>query len=57
MADFYYQICDLNLKKVASIGTIGIKIKNKKKSLNNTTIDPIELSKILQDLKKEKLTT
>ena len=57
VADFYYQICDLNLKKVASIGTIGIKIKNKKKSLNNTTIDPIELSKILHDLKKEKLTT
>ena len=55
VADFYYQICDLNLKKVASIGTIGIKIKNKKKSLNNTTIDPIELSKILHDLKKRKI--
>ena len=30
IADFYYQILDLNSKKVASIGTIGIKHKNKK---------------------------
>ena len=31
IADFYYQILNLNSKKVASIGTIGIRYKNKKK--------------------------
>ena len=55
IADFYYQILSLNLKKVASIGTIGIKFKNKKKTLTNTTLDPIQLSSILKNLKKEKI--
>ena len=55
VADFYYQILNLNSKKVASIGTIGIKIKDKKKSLNNTTLDPILLSKILKDLKNKRI--
>ena len=32
VADFYYQILDLNKKKVASIGTIGVKYLNKKKN-------------------------
>ena len=45
----------LNSKKVASIGTIGIKYKGKKKSLTNTTLDPIQLSFILKKLKKEKI--
>ena len=53
IADFYYQISDLNNKKVASIGTLGIKSKNFKKGLSNTTIDPIQLSKILSNLKKK----
>jgi murE/murF fusion protein len=55
IADFYYQISDLNNKKVASIGTLGIKSKNFKKSLSNTTIDPIQLSKILSNLKKKNI--
>ena len=55
IADFYYQILDMNLKKVASIGTIGIRFKGKKKTLTNTTLDPIELSFILGDLKKKKI--
>ena len=55
IADFYYQILNLNLKKVASIGTIGIKYKGKKKSITNTTLDPIQLSSILYKLKKEKV--
>ena len=55
VADFYYQILNLNLKKVASIGTIGIQTKDKKKSLNNTTLDPIQLSEILKDLKLKKI--
>ena len=45
VADFYFQILKLNKKKVASIGTLGIKTQNYiKKSFQNTTIDPITLS-------------
>ena len=55
IADFYYQILNLNLKKVASIGTIGIRYKNKKRSLTNTTLDPIQLSSILKEKKKKKI--
>jgi len=55
IADFYYQILNLNFKKVASIGTIGIKYKDKKKLLTNTTLDPIQLSSILEYLKKKKI--
>ena len=55
IADFYYQILDLNNKKVASIGTLGIKSKKYKKNLSNTTIDPIQLSKILTNLKKQNI--
>ena len=32
IADFFFQILNLNSKKVASIGTIGIRLKDKKKS-------------------------
>ena len=53
IADFYYQILNLNNKKVASIGTLGVKSKNLKINLSNTTIDPIQLSKILNNLKKQ----
>jgi MurE/MurF fusion protein len=55
IADFYYQILDLNNKKVASIGTLGIKSKKFKKNLSNTTIDPIQLGKILSNLKKKNI--
>ena len=55
IADFYYQILNLNSKKVASIGTLGIKYKNKKKTLNNTTLNPIELGTALKDLKKKNI--
>ncbi|MDC1079617.1 UDP-N-acetylmuramoyl-L-alanyl-D-glutamate--2,6-diaminopimelate ligase [Candidatus Pelagibacter sp.] len=55
IADFYYQILDLNNKKVASIGTLGIKSKKYKKNLSNTTIDPIQLSKILNKIKKQNI--
>ncbi len=55
IADFYFQILKLNKKKVASIGTLGIKTVYSWKNLSNTTIDPIELSKILQNLKKQKI--
>ena len=53
VADYFYQILNFNKIKVASIGTLGIKKKNSLRSLPNTTIDPITLSKILMDLKKK----
>ena len=55
VADFYFQILKLNKKKVASIGTLGIKTENYIKKVSNTTIDPITLSMILNKLKKEKI--
>ena len=55
IADFYYQILNLNSKKVASIGTLGVRYKNKKKKLNNTTLDPISLCKTLVKLRHEKI--
>jgi len=55
IADFYLQILKLNKKKVASIGTLGIKTKNYIKKVSNTTIDPITLSRILNNLKKERI--
>jgi murE/murF fusion protein len=55
IADFYYQILNLNNKKVASIGTLGIRSKKYKKDSSNTTVDPIQLSKILNNLKKKNI--
>ena len=54
ISDFFFQILNLNNKKVASIGTIGIRYQNKKKILPKTTLDPIQLSNILKNLKKKK---
>ena len=55
IADFYFQILKFNSKKVASIGTIGLRYNDKKKTLVNTTSDPIQLSSILSGLKKRKI--
>jgi murE/murF fusion protein len=55
VADFYFQILRLNNKKVASIGTLGIKTQNYIKKVSNTTIDPITLSITLNKLKKERI--
>ncbi len=55
VADFYYQILNLNNKKVASIGTLGVKSKNINFSLSNTTIDPIKLGQIFTILKRQKI--
>ena len=54
VADFYFQILNLNKKKVVSIGTIGVRDKSKRKNLINTTLDPIQLGRLLFNLKKEK---
>ena len=55
IADFYFQILKLNKKKVASIGTLGIKTAFSKSTVINTTLDPIELGKTLVKLKKKKI--
>ena len=52
IADFYYQILNLNKKKVASIGTLGIKTYLKNLEIKNTTLDPISLNDQLQKIKK-----
>jgi len=55
ITDFYFQILKLNKIKVASIGTLGVKKGNYVKGVSNTTIDPIKLSKVLNQLKKENI--
>ena len=55
IADFYFQILKLNKKKVASIGTLGIKTISGKIEVNNTTLNPIILSYYLKKLKKQRI--
>ena len=55
VAEFYYQILKLNNKRVASIGTLGVKSNNININLSNTTIDPIQLGQILKKLKIQKV--
>jgi len=52
IANFYYQILTLNNKKVAAIGTLGILSKKLKLITNNTTVDPVNIHKILKKLKE-----
>ena len=55
VSDFYFQLLKLNKIKVASIGTLGVKSKNFRSNLPNTTIDPIRLGQILSKLKSQKI--
>ena len=55
VADFYYQILRLNNKKVASIGTLGVRSEMTSFNLSNTTSDPITLGKLLTRLKNNKI--
>ncbi len=55
VSDFYFQLLNLNKVKVASIGTLGVKSKNLRSNLPNTTIDPIRLGQILSKLKSQKI--
>ena len=43
VADFYYQILNLSKKRVASIGTIGVQSKNKKKKNNKYNIKSLRI--------------
>ena len=55
VSDFYFQLLKLNKIKVASIGTLGVKSKNMRRNLQNTTIDPIRMGQILSKLKSQKI--
>ena len=55
VCNFYFQILNLNKKKVASIGTLGIRTAFENLPLANTTINPLQLSKILKKISKRKI--
>ena len=55
IADFYFQILNFNKKRVASIGTLGIKTNSYTKTIANTTMDPVLLSKTLNNIKNERI--
>ena len=55
VADFFYQILNLNNIPVASIGTLGIKYNNKIMKTNLTSPDTITIHKILEKLKKNNI--
>ena len=55
VANFFYQILDLNGISSASIGTLGILSKNYKKKTGLTSMDPLSLHKNLELLAKKKI--
>ena len=55
ICDFYFQILNLNKKKVASLGTLGVKTQSENFTVTNTTLDPLQLSKYLEYLSNKKI--
>jgi len=55
VANFFYQILNLNKIPVASIGTLGVFSKKYNKKTNLTSMDPLSLHKILGILEKNKV--
>jgi MurE/MurF fusion protein len=55
ISEFYFQILKLNKKKVASIGTLGIKTITNNILASNTTLDPLTLGYQLSKLKKKNI--
>ncbi len=55
ICNFYFQILNLNKKKVASLGTLGIKTQSKNFTISNTTMNPLQLSKYLKYLSNKKI--
>ena len=53
VAEFYHQLLSIQKIPVASIGTLGIKIKGKIKKTNLTTLDIISLHHELSEIKKQ----
>jgi MurE/MurF fusion protein len=52
VAEFYHQLLTIQKIPVASIGTLGIKMKSKIKKTNLTTLDIISLHQELSEIKK-----
>ena len=57
VAEFFYQILNLNNISVATIGTFGIKTRKKNYKTNLTSPDIVTLHRNLEKLKRIKLTT
>ena len=55
VSDLFYQILNLNKVPVASIGTLGVKLKNSLIKLDLTSPDTILLHETLQKIKKKKI--
>ena len=55
ITNFYYQILSLNKAKVAAIGTLGVISKKYNLQTKNTSIDPVNIHKILQKIKELKI--
>ena len=55
IVNFYFQILNINKVKAASIGTLGINYPYVNKKIINTTLDPINLNKTLEELKKKNI--
>ena len=53
--NFYYQILKSCNKRVGTVGTLGIKGLNYKKEILNTTLDPVNLNKILNKFYEKKI--
>jgi len=53
VAEFYHQILSMQKIPVASIGTLGIKTKNKIKKTILTTLDIVSLHRELSEIKKQ----
>jgi len=53
VAEFYHQLLTMQKYPVASIGTLGIKIKNRNKNTSLTTLDIISLHRELSEIKKQ----
>ena len=53
VAEFYHQILMMQKISAASIGTLGIKIRNTIKKTNLTTLDVISLHRELSEMKKK----
>ena len=55
ICNFYFQILNLNKKKVASVGTLGIRTKFGNVVLPNTTMNPLQLFKYLKNISNKKI--
>ena len=55
ICNFYFQILNLSKKKVASIGTLGIRTKFGNTPLPNTTMNPLHLFKHLNNISNKKI--